>query len=71
MIYKVEDLEYFKSYKRNLYQFLIINCCYPGTYNPNGGRIPTSAHNMLGLLKEISRLEIHIAKINQELGTDI
>jgi|TARA_R110001606_G_scaffold364692_1_gene519247 hypothetical protein len=67
----VEDLEYFKSYKRNLHQFIILNCCYPGTYNAKGGRIPISAHEMLGLLKEISRIENHIAKIQDELGVKI
>ena len=71
MIYSDEDLEYFKSYKRNLYQFIITNCCYPGTYNLYGGRIPISPNNMLGLLQEISRLDIHIAKIKKELSNDI
>tara|TARA_R100000742_G_C4272390_1_gene91577 strand:+ start:1290 stop:1505 length:216 start_codon:yes stop_codon:yes gene_type:complete len=71
MNYIIEDLEYFKSYKRNLYQFLIINCCYPGNYNHNGGRIPISAKDMLGLLKEISSIEIRINRLEEEIDPTV
>jgi hypothetical protein len=57
-----EEIEYFKDYKKRLYQFVICNACYTKGYRPYK-RITIDAHEMLELLKEISRIELYIYKL--------
>ena len=61
----LEEIEYYKRYKRNLYQFLIINCCYTTKVHK---RIIFNHHEMLQLLKEISALELLIYKLKTEFS---
>ena len=63
----LEEIEYYKRYKRNLYQFLIINCCYLPTTKVHK-RIIFNHHEMLQLLKEISALELLIYKLKTEFS---
>jgi hypothetical protein len=69
----LEDIEYFKSYKRNLYQFIISNCCYRHNawltlYDKKQGRIFINHRDMLQILKEISRVEIHVYKLKTKFS---
>ena len=53
------DIEYFNSYKKSLIQFLIHSVAYPGNKKV-WGRVRLNPNEILGIQKEISRLEILI-----------
>jgi len=57
-----QDIEYFKDYKKKLYQFIIANACYESGYRVLD-RYKFNPHDMLQILKEISRVELHIYKL--------
>jgi len=65
----LEDIEYFKSYKRNLYQFIISNCCYRhNAWRGKKGKIFINHRDMLQILKEISRVEVHVYKLKTKFS---
>ena len=58
-----KDIKYYNNYKIQLNQFLIYNCSYNGTSKLHD-RIRLDAHELLGVLKEISRVEKIIHDLN-------
>ena len=54
-----EQIEYYDLYKKNLVQFIMHSCAYHTNSNPHG-RVRLNTHEILGLQKEISRMEIFI-----------
>jgi len=65
----LEDIEYFKDYKKKLIQFIICNCCYTnGHYKKKRyGRKEISPHNMLGLLLEIINIDRFIKNLEAKI----
>ena len=54
-----EQIEYYDSYKKNLVQLIMHSCAYH-TSTKLHGRVRLNTHEILGLQKEISRMEIFI-----------
>ena len=52
-----EEIEYYNSYKKNLIQFIIHSCSY-AKETKTVGRVRLTANEVLGLQKEICRLEL-------------
>ena len=53
------NIEYFNSYKKNLIQFLIHSMAYPGNKKV-WGRVRLNPNEILGIQKEISRVDLFI-----------
>ena len=54
-----EEIEYYNSYKKNLIQFIIHSCSY-AKQTKTVKRIRLTANEILGLQKEICRVELFI-----------
>ena len=54
-----EDYLYFVSYRNNLTQFIIHNCTYEKNKKRHG-RINFNERQLLGLLKELNRVNLYI-----------
>ena len=54
-----EEIEYYTSYKKNLIQFIIHSCSY-AKQTKTVKRIRLTANEILGLQKEICRVELFI-----------
>ncbi len=57
-----DNIEYYENYKLQLCQFIIWNCSYNGSGKLHN-RVRLNAHDILGILKEISRLENFIYEL--------
>lgn len=58
-----KEINYYNNYKTQLNQFVIYNCAYHGT-NKLLDRIRLDTNELLGILKEISRIEKIIYDLN-------
>lgn len=58
-----KEINYYNNYKTQLNQFVIYNCAYNGT-SKLLDRIRLDTHELLGILKEISRIEKIIYDLN-------
>lgn len=54
-----EEIKYYNSYKKNLIQFIIHSCSY-AKQTKTVGRIRLTSNQILGLQKEICRVELFI-----------
>lgn len=69
----LEDIKYYNDYKHKLVQFIIVHACYEHSYSSsqNIRKVPKRIHithgEMLGLLKEIQRLEILTYKLKNHV----
>jgi len=55
----IEDYLYYVNYRNQLTQFILFNCCIT-PHKKKQGRTNLSEHEVLGLLKELTQIEILI-----------